>query len=62
VSAIAGIAHRSPQLILFRNGRACFTSIELRFVPPELVPGAARTICRPTLAAASRRSVVTLEP
>src|SRR6185503_14824233 len=38
VTAISGIAHRSPQLLLFRRARVLFHLDEFAIVPDQLVP------------------------
>src|SRR5688500_4804792 len=38
VSALTGVAHRSPQLFLFRNAHALFHLDEAEIAPDRLVP------------------------
>ena len=62
VSAIAGIAHRSPQLILFRNAAPLFHLDELAIVPPELVPALREHLPADIGPRVQNEAVVTLEP
>jgi len=62
VSAIAGIAHRSPQLILFRNSAPLFHLDELAIVPAELVPALREHLPAQAGPRVQNDAVVTLEP
>jgi hypothetical protein len=62
VSAIAGIAHRSPQLILFHQGATQFHLDELAIVPNELVPALREHLPPEVGARVQNEAVVTLEP
>ena len=62
VSAITGIAHRSPQLILFRNAAALFHLDELAIVPPELVPALREHLPADIGPRVQNEAVVTLDP
>ena len=62
VSAITSIAHRSPQLILFRNAAPVFHLDELEIVPPELVPLLREHLPADVGPRVRNEAVVTLEP
>ena len=62
VSAIAGVAHRSPQLILFQQAAARFHLDELAIVPNELVPALREHLPAEVGAAVQNEAVITLEP
>ena len=62
VSATAGIAHRSPQLILFRNAAPFFHLDELAILPHELVPALREHLPAEAGPRVQNEAVVTLEP
>lgn len=62
VSTSTGIAHRSPQFILFHNGQACFNLDELAIVPNQLVPALGEHLPAETGARVQNEAAVTLEP
>jgi len=62
VSAIAGIAHRSPQLILFRAAAPRFHLDELAIVPNELVPALREHLPAEVGVRVQNEVVVSLEP
>jgi hypothetical protein len=62
VSTLTGIAHRSPQLLLFRRAEALFHLDEFAIVPDQLVPllhGALPAEVGPSV---RNEAVITLEP
>ena len=62
VSALAGVVHRSPQLLLFRNADARFHLDEFAIVPDQLVPllqGALPAEVGPPV---RNEAVITLDP
>jgi hypothetical protein len=62
VSALTGIAHRSPQLILFKNANALFHLDEFAIVPDQLVPLLGEQLPVELGPAVRNEAVVTLEP
>jgi monothiol bacilliredoxin len=62
VSTIAGIAHRSPQLILFRRGAPQFHLDELAIVPNELVPALREHLPAEAGARVQNEAVVSIDP
>lgn len=62
VSTSSGIAHRSPQFILFRNGTSCFHLDELAIVPDQLVPALRAHLPAEVGARVQNEAVVTIEP
>jgi len=62
VSAIAGIAHRSPQLILFHRGVPRFHLDELAIVPNELVPALREHLPAEAGARVQNEAVVSIDP
>ena len=62
VTAISGIAHRSPQLILFYEGAARGSLDELSIVPDQLVPLLQEQLPVEVGPAVRNEAVVTLEP
>jgi hypothetical protein len=62
VSAIAGIAHRSPQLILFHRGAPQFHLDELAIVPNELVPALREHLPAEAGARVQNEAVVSIDP
>jgi hypothetical protein len=62
VSALAGIAHRSPQVVLFQNARALFHLDEFAIVPDRLVPLLHEHLPAEVGSPVRNEAVVTLEP
>jgi hypothetical protein len=62
VSALTGIVHRSPQLILFQNAIAHFHLDEFEIVPDKLVPQLGGHLPGELGPAVRNEAVVTLEP
>jgi hypothetical protein len=62
VSTIAGVAHRSPQLILFQNARPRFHLDELAIVPSDLMPALREHLPAAVGARVQNEAVVSLEP
>jgi hypothetical protein len=62
VTAISGIAHRSPQLILFHEGTARGSLDEHAIVPDQLVPLLLERLPAEVGPAVRNEAVVTLEP
>jgi len=62
VSAIAGVDHRSPQLILFQDAAPRFHLDELAIVPSELVPALRAHLPVEVGRRVQNEAVVTLEP
>jgi hypothetical protein len=62
VSALTGVAHRSPQLFLFRNAHALFHLDEAEIVPDRLVPLLREHLPVEVGLPIRNEAVVTLEP
>ena len=62
VSALTGIAHRSPQLILFQSASALFHLDEFAIVPDQLVPLLREHLPAEVGPPVRNEAVVTLEP
>ena len=62
VTAVSGIAHRSPQLILFHEGTARGSLEEVAIVPDQLVPLLREQLPVDVGPAVKNDAVVTLEP
>ena len=62
VTAISGIAHRSPQLLLFRRARVLFHLDEFAIVPDQLVPLLGEQLPVEVGAPVRNEAVVTVEP
>jgi hypothetical protein len=62
VSALTGVAHRSPQLFLFRNAHALFHLDEAEIVPDRLVPLLREHLAVEVGPPVRNEAVVTLEP
>jgi monothiol bacilliredoxin len=62
VAALTGIAHRSPQLVLFHDGTARFHLDEFAIVPTELVPRLERALPVEMGPRVRNEAVVTIEP
>jgi hypothetical protein len=62
VSALTGIVHRSPQLLLFRNANALFHLDEFTIVPDHLVPMLRDHLPADVGPPVRNEAVVTLEP
>jgi hypothetical protein len=62
VTALSGIAHRSPQLILFHEAKARFHLDEFAIVPDQLVPLLAEHLPPDVGPPVRNAAVVTLEP
>jgi hypothetical protein len=62
VSARSGIAHRSPQFVLFHDGNACVHLDELAIVPDQLVPLLREQLPVEEGPPVRNEAVVTLEP
>jgi hypothetical protein len=62
VDAVAGVTHRSPQLILFQNGRTLFHLDEFAISPDQLVPLLNEHLPAEVGPPVRNEAVVTLEP
>jgi len=62
VTAISGIAHRSPQLLLFRRAQVLFHLDEFAIVPDQLVPLLGGHLPVEVGAPVRNEAVVTVEP
>lgn len=62
VSALTGVAHRSPQLLLFQNAHARFHLDEFAIVPDQLVPLLREHLPVEVGLPVRNEAVVTLEP
>ena len=62
VSALTGVAHRSPQLFLFRSAHALFHLDEAEIVPDRLVPLLREHLAVEVGPPVRNEAVVTLEP
>jgi bacillithiol system protein YtxJ len=62
VSALSGVAHRSPQLLVFQNARALFHLDEFAIVPDQLVPLLREHLPADAGPPVRNEAVVTLEP
>ncbi len=61
VKALAEVAHRSPQLLLFEHRRVCFHLDEFAIVPDQLVPMLAAHLPAEVGAPVRNEAVVTLD-
>jgi len=62
VTTLSGIAHRSPQFILFHDAKACFHLDELAITPDQLVPLLREHLPPDVGPRVRNEAVVTLEP
>lgn len=62
VSARAGVVHRSPQLVLFKDGQALFHLDEFAIVPEQLVPLLRLQLPVDVGPPVRNEAVITLEP
>src|SRR6476620_10981326 len=62
VSALAGVVHRSPQLVLFQDGHALSHLDEFAIVPDQLVPVLRMQLPADVGPPVRNEAVVTLEP
>jgi bacillithiol system protein YtxJ len=62
VSALTGVVHRSPQLLLFQNGKVLFHLDEFAIVPDQLEPRLREQLPIEVGPPVRNEAVVTLEP